>query len=115
MRVVREEVFGPVLAVMTFDGEDEAVAMANDTPFGLAAGVWTGSMARAQRLVRRLECGTVYVNTYRSVGVASPVGGYKGSGFGRENGVEALDEFLQTKCVWIGTQERIADPLAAPG
>lgn len=115
MRIAREEVFGPVLAVMTFDDEQEAVAMANDTPYGLAAGVWTTDMYRAQRLIRGLECGTVYVNTYRSVATASPVGGYKASGFGRENGIEAMDEFLQTKCVWIGTDEHIPDPLGGSG
>ena len=98
----REEVFGPVLAVIRFRDEDEAVRIANDTRYGLAAGIWTQDAARSIRLAERIEAGTVYVNTYRSVSTLSPVGGYKHSGYGRENGIEAIKEFLQVKSVWVG-------------
>jgi len=102
MQLYREEVFGPVLAVTRFRDEEEAVQMANDTCFGLAAGIWTTDMARSVRLSQRIAAGTVYVNTYRSVSTLSPVGGYKHSGYGRENGIEAIREFLQVKSVWMG-------------
>ena len=103
MELFREEVFGPVLAVMRFHDEDEAVRIANDTRYGLAAGVWTQDTARSIRLAERIDAGTVYVNTYRSVSTLSPVGGYKHSGYGRENGIDAIKEFLQVKSVWLGT------------
>jgi len=111
-RVATEEVFGPVLSVFEFDDEDEAVERANHTPYGLAAGVWTADIGRAIRMARRINSGTVYVNTYRSVSTTSPVGGYKQSGFGRENGIEAMREFLQTKSVWLGLADRVPNPLA---
>ncbi len=107
-----EEVFGPVLAVFDFDDEDEVVALANDSPYGLAAGVWTSDYVRATRMARRIRSGTVYINSYRAVSVTSPVGGYKLSGFGRENGIEAIYEFLQTKSVWMGLEENLPNPLA---
>ena len=102
MQLYREEVFGPVLAVTRFSDEEEAVRMANDSRFGLAAGVWTKDMARSVRMAERIAAGTVYVNTYRSVSTLSPVGGYRHSGYGRENGIDAIKEFLQVKSVWIG-------------
>ena len=107
MRLAREEVFGPVLAVIPFDDDEEAIAIANDTDYGLAAGVWTTSLRRAVRVSRRLKAGTVWVNTYRQVSHASPFGGYKRSGIGRENGMEAIGEFLQTKCIWFNTAESV--------
>lgn len=104
MRVWREEVFGPVLAVMRFDTESEAVALANDSAFGLAAGVWTRGLDRALRLHKELQAGTVWINSYRGVSSMTPLGGFKRSGFGRENGQEAVREFLQTKSVWVEYQ-----------
>lgn len=104
MRVWREEVFGPVLAVMRFETEAEAVAIANDSPFGLAAGLWTRDLDRALRLHKELEAGTVWINSYRGVSSMTPLGGFKRSGFGRENGQEAVREFLQTKSVWMEYQ-----------
>lgn len=102
MRIARDEVFGPVLAVMRFDDEDQAIALANGSELGLAAGVWTRDLARAHRVAQRLQAGTVYVNTYRGVAPQSPCGGYKDSGWGRENGIEAVRDYLQLKSVWIG-------------
>jgi (Z)-2-((N-methylformamido)methylene)-5-hydroxybutyrolactone dehydrogenase len=95
-------VFGPVLAVMRFGDDDEAVRIANDCAYGLAAGVWTSKIRRAFDMAERIAAGTVYVNTYRHVSALSPAGGYKQSGFGRENGVDAIKEFMQVKSVWIG-------------
>ncbi|WP_405796090.1 aldehyde dehydrogenase [Streptomyces sp. NBC_01506] len=99
MAVCREEVFGPVVTVQPFTTEDDAVALANSLEYGLAAGFWTRDAARAHRVARRLDAGVVWVNTYRLLHWSVPFGGYKQSGLGRENGVEAVHEFLQTKSV----------------
>ena len=112
MRIAREEIFGPVAGMMTFTDEAEAVAMANDSPFGLAAGVWTENIRLAHRMAASLKCGTVYINTYRSVSMMSPAGGYKLSGIGRENGQEMIREFLQVKSVWINNAEVVPNPFA---
>ena len=101
MELFREEVFGPVLAVTPFETEDEAVELANGTDYGLAAGIWTRDLTRAHRVSRRVQAGTVWVNTYRNTVPQSPFGGYKASGLGRESGTEAVKEYLQTKSVWI--------------
>jgi aldehyde dehydrogenase (NAD+) len=101
MRIAREEIFGPVLSVMSFREDDEAIKIANDINFGLAAGVWTADLRRAHHIVNRLQCGTVYVNQYKNVSVLSPAGGYKESGIGRENGPEMIKEYLQVKSIWI--------------
>lgn len=101
MTIAREEIFGPVVAVMTFEDEDEAVELANDTLYGLAAAVWTKDLGRALRVARRIAAGTVWVNNYGLVHPEMPVGGFKQSGFGRELGVEGLEEYLQTKSVHI--------------
>jgi aldehyde dehydrogenase (NAD+) len=101
MRIAQEEVFGPVLSVIKFRDEEEAVAIANDIAYGLGAGVWTQSVKRAHSVARRIKAGTVWVNTYRAVSFLMPFGGYKASGLGRENGAEAIEGYLQTKSVWI--------------
>ena len=101
MRIAREEVFGPVLSVMGFEDEAQAIAMANDTIYGLAAGVWTSNIGRAMRMSKALKAGTVWVNTYRAVSYMMPFGGMKHSGIGRESGVAAIEEFLETKSTWI--------------
>jgi len=99
MRIAREEVFGPVLAVIPFEDEAEAIAIANDTEYGLAAGVWTENLGRAHRVSAAIEAGQIYVNEYMAGGVETPLGGYKGSGYGREKGIEALHNYTQLKCV----------------
>jgi aldehyde dehydrogenase (NAD+) len=99
--IAREEIFGPVLAVLPFADEEQAVTLANDTIYGLAAAVWTRDLKRAHRMARRIHAGTVWVNTYHPLDAASPFGGYKQSGFGRELGASALDLYTQTKSVWI--------------
>ncbi len=110
MRIAREEVFGPVLSCIPFTDEDDAIAIANDSPYGLAAGVWTQSIRRAVESSQRLQAGTVWVNTYRAVSFLSPFGGYKRSGLGRENGMDAINEYLQTKSVWINSAREVPDP-----
>lgn len=100
-RVVREEIFGPVCAVLTFADEDDAIRIANDTHFGLAAGLWTQNLSRAHRVAARLQAGQIYVNEYPSGGVETPFGGYKQSGIGREKGREALNHYTQIKTVIV--------------
>jgi acyl-CoA reductase-like NAD-dependent aldehyde dehydrogenase len=101
MRIAQEEIFGPVLAVIAFDDEDEAVRIANDTPYGLTAGLWTNDLARAHRVAGRIEAGQVSVNNYFAGGIRTPFGGYKASGFGREKGPDAVYHYLQTKSIAI--------------
>lgn len=101
MRIAQEEVFGPVLSVIPFETEDEVIELANETNYGLAAGVWTSDLDRAMRFTEEIEAGTVWVNTYRELSFETPFGGYKKSGIGREKGTEAIDEYLQSKSVRI--------------
>ncbi len=105
MRVVREEIFGPVACVLPFDTLDEVIARANDTVFGLAAAVWTRDITRAHQAVKRIKAGTVWVNHYGAMDPAVPFGGYKMSGYGREGGTEHIESYLQTKGVWIRTSD----------
>ena len=93
MTIAREEIFGPVMSVLAFDTEDEAIARANSTPYGLAAGVFTRDLARAHRVVARLDAGTTWINAYNLTPVEAPFGGVKASGIGRENGRAALDHW----------------------
>lgn len=108
---VDEELFGPVLSVLAFDDEDEAVRLANATPFGLASGVFTRDLARAHRLVRRIRAGIVWVNTYRAISPIVPFGGYGLSGFGREGGLDSVLDYTRTKSVWLNTTD---DPFPDP-
>jgi acyl-CoA reductase-like NAD-dependent aldehyde dehydrogenase len=108
-RVCQEEIFGPVLVVFPFSDEDDLVAMANETPYGLAAGIWTSDDKRAWRLASRLHAATVYVNTYKQFSISTPFGGEKGSGLGREKGSDGLTAYMRQKSICWGLDP---DPLA---
>jgi (Z)-2-((N-methylformamido)methylene)-5-hydroxybutyrolactone dehydrogenase len=110
MRIAQEEVFGPVLAVIPFEDEAEAIAIANESSYGLASGVWTQDTSRVLRMSAALKTGMVWVNMYRAVSYMSPFGGVKRSGLGYENGMDAIRDYVQTKSVWISTAEETPDP-----
>ena len=101
MEIARQEVFGPVVAVMLFDDEAEAVRLANDNVYGLAAGVWTGSLSRAHRMVRAVRAGLVHVNTYGGPDITVPLGGVRQSGNGHDKSMHAMDKYLDLKTAWI--------------
>lgn len=112
-RLAQEEIFGPVLSVLPFDSEDEAIAMANDSRYGLVGGLWTSDVARAHRVAAQLNSGLVSVNTFRPIHPALPYGGFGLSGIGRENGLEVLDEYTETKAVYIDlSAAKPGDPFA---
>ena len=112
MRIAQDEIFGPVAGLIPFEGEEEAIAIANATPYGLTAGLWTGDVGRAHRVSRQIEAGMVWVNTYRFIRWSTPYGGVKASGWGRENGIEALDSYLDTKTTVISTTGKFPDAYA---
>jgi (Z)-2-((N-methylformamido)methylene)-5-hydroxybutyrolactone dehydrogenase len=110
MQIAREEIFGPVLSVIPFKDEEELVRQANDTSYGLAAGVWTKDIQRAHRVAHAIRAGTVWINAYRTLSFNTPFGGYKMSGLGRENGLESVDEYTETKSVWVELSGQSRDP-----
>ena len=110
MRIAQEEVFGPVLSVLKFKDEDEAIRIGNDVVYGLAAGVWTKDIRRAMRFTKALKAGTVWVNTYRAFSYMMPFGGMKRSGLGRESGMAAIRDYLQVKSVWLSTATDLPNP-----
>lgn len=111
-QLAQEEIFGPVLAIIPFDTEDEAVRLANDSRYGLAAGLWSRDLSRVMRVSRQLQCGSVWVNTYRAIAAQAPFGGFKESGIGRERGEAGLREYLTTRNVMIDFSDEVRDPFA---
>ena len=110
MRIAQEEVFGPVLSVLPFEDEADAIRIGNDVAYGLAAAVWTRDLQRAMLMTEKLKAGTVWVNTYRATSFTAPFGGMKRSGVGRESGIDAIREYLDTKCVWMSSDAAVANP-----
>ncbi|HCK75698.1 MAG TPA: carnitine dehydratase, partial [Gammaproteobacteria bacterium] len=104
--------FGPVVSTEPWDTEAEVIRTANATVYGLAAGVWSGDVARAMRMAEKIEAGTVYINNYFNAAAQSPVGGFKQSGYGRENGWEGMRCYLQTRSVWLSTNPNQPDPFS---
>ncbi|MFW8565943.1 aldehyde dehydrogenase [Orrella sp. 11846] len=107
MRIAKEEVFGPVLSIIGFEDEADAIRIANDTIYGLAAGIWTKDMGRSFRMSAAIKAGTIWVNTYRAISYMMPFGGMKHSGIGRESGIVAIQEYLETKSVWISYDDNV--------
>ena len=101
-----------MLAALTFTDEEEAVKLANDTPYGLVGAVWTKDVRRAHRMPARIRAGSVWINSYRVVAPSVPFGGFKQSGLGRENGIHAIDEYLEEKAVWVELTGGTRDPFA---
>jgi aldehyde dehydrogenase (NAD+) len=110
MAIAQDEIFGPVCSVIPFRSEADAVRMANATRFGLAAGIWTKDVQRAHRVAHAVQAGTIWINAYRTMSPSVPFGGFKSSGYGRENGYEALLEYTRTKAVWVELEGAPRDP-----
>ncbi|MEM8652881.1 MAG: aldehyde dehydrogenase family protein, partial [Pseudomonadota bacterium] len=110
--LAQNEVFGPVVSTESWESEEEVITKANDTIYGLAAGIWSADVAKAMRMADRIEAGTVYINNYFNAATQSPVGGFKQSGYGRENGWEGMRAYMQTKSVWLSTNPNQPDPFA---
>ncbi len=111
LATVEEEMFGPVLSVLRFSNEDEVIAMANDTRYGLAGGAFTRDISRALRVAKRLRNGITWINTYRVVSPVAPFGGFKMSGHGRESGMDSVHDYTRTKTIWINTSDApMVDP-----
>lgn len=110
MTIATQELFGPVLVVIPFDSEEEAIALANDSDFGLACGIWTTNVQRAHRVAAKVRAGTVWINAYRIVAPNAPFGGFKQSGIGRENGIDGLREYTESKSVWVELSGVAPDP-----
>ncbi|NYT63833.1 aldehyde dehydrogenase [Alcaligenaceae bacterium] len=110
MRIAREEIFGPVAALIPFEGEEEAIHIANDTTYGLTAGLWSQDIGKAHRVAAKIRAGMVWVNTYRYIRWTTPYGGFKASGWGRENGIEALDSYLETRTTVVSTTAQFQNP-----
>ena len=110
-QTLKQEMFGPVMSLLPFDTEEEAIALANDSDFGLGSGVFTENLARAHRVTGRLRSGICWVNTYRAISPIAPFGGFNQSGYGREAGMEAILDYTRTKTTWINTS---GEPMANP-
>ena len=111
MRIVDTELFGPVLSVLRFSSEEQVIDLANDTKYGLAAGIFTKNSARSLRVAKAVRAGIVWVNTYRAVSPIAEFGGFKESGYGRESGLQAVMDYTRPKTVWINTSD---EPMANP-
>ena len=109
MRIFQEEIFGPVVSVTKFKNDEDALAIANDTLYGLGAGIWTRNVNRAYRFGRAIHAGRVWTNCYHAYPAHAAFGGYKDSGYGREGGLEVMQHYTQTKSVWVDLQEDPAD------
>jgi aldehyde dehydrogenase (NAD+) len=110
--IAQEEIFGPVLSIIPYEDEEQAIRIANDTKYGLASGLWTNDLSRAHRVSRQIDAGTVWVNTYRTAAAQAPFGGMKQSGYGRERGVHALQEYVRIKNVMIDFGGEARDPFS---